>query len=314
MEFNPNMKMAALVEADYHLLPVLERLGVTESFAEMTVGEMCDRNGLDTDTFVLICSVYSSEEYRPAFGLLKKGHITDVLRYLHKSHEHYSNNALVDLAGSIEELIAPCPLPQQKVIWKFFSDYKLELDRHFDFEERHVIPYVQSLLVGKRREDFTIDNLEKMHTDVGEKLSDLKNLVMKSLPPECDPSRRISLLHLIFELQMDLSRHTRIEDSVLVPMVRLIENPRSVAPAYESGPADGLETDAGELSGREKEILVCVARGMMNKEIADRHNISVSTVITHRKNITRKTGIRTVAGLTVYAILNGLIDINAIEL
>ena len=63
-----------------------------------------------------------------------------------------------------------------------------------------------------------------------------------------------------------------------------------------------------ELSAREKEILVCVARGMLNKEIADRFHISIYTVITHRKNITRKTGIKTVAGLTVYALLNNLID------
>ncbi len=68
-----------------------------------------------------------------------------------------------------------------------------------------------------------------------------------------------------------------------------------------------------ELSAREKEILVCVAKGMLNKEIADLHNISIYTVITHRKNITRKTGIKTVAGLTVYALLNNLIDVNSFE-
>ena len=68
-----------------------------------------------------------------------------------------------------------------------------------------------------------------------------------------------------------------------------------------------------ELSAREKEILVCVARGMLNKEIADRFHISIYTVITHRKNITRKTGIKTVAGLTVYALLNNLIDPASVE-
>lgn len=67
-------------------------------------------------------------------------------------------------------------------------------------------------------------------------------------------------------------------------------------------------TDREELSSREKEILVCVAKGMLNKEIADKYNISIYTVITHRKNITRKTGIKTVAGLTVYALLNNMID------
>lgn len=74
------------------------------------------------------------------------------------------------------------------------------------------------------------------------------------------------------------------------------------------------ETDNYDLSLREKEILVCVAKGMLNKEIADFYNISIHTVITHRKNITRKTGIKTVAGLTVYALLNNLIDSSSIEL
>ena len=66
--------------------------------------------------------------------------------------------------------------------------------------------------------------------------------------------------------------------------------------------------DDVELSKRETDVLVAVAKGMMNKEIADLMNISIHTVISHRKNITRKTGIKSVSGLTVYALLNNLID------
>lgn len=72
-------------------------------------------------------------------------------------------------------------------------------------------------------------------------------------------------------------------------------------------------SEGGELSAREKEILVCVAKGMLNKEIADKLCLSIYTVITHRKNITRKIGIKTVAGLTVYALLNGLIDMSTVQ-
>ena len=63
-----------------------------------------------------------------------------------------------------------------------------------------------------------------------------------------------------------------------------------------------------ELSEREREILVAVARGLTNREIADQYFISIHTVISHRKNITRKTGIKTIAGLTVYALLNNMIS------
>ncbi|MBR5385558.1 MAG: response regulator transcription factor [Bacteroidales bacterium] len=87
---------------------------------------------------------------------------------------------------------------------------------------------------------------------------------------------------------------------------------RKLRSAVESQ-QDSPRAEGEELSSREKEILVSVAKGMLNKEIADQYNISIYTVITHRKNITRKTGIKTVAGLTVYALLNNLIDINSIE-
>lgn len=87
---------------------------------------------------------------------------------------------------------------------------------------------------------------------------------------------------------------------------------QKIAVVMKAAPAD-QKGDGEELSSREKEILVCVAKGMLNKEIADHFNISIYTVITHRKNITRKTGIKTVAGLTVYALLNNLIDMNAME-
>ncbi len=63
-----------------------------------------------------------------------------------------------------------------------------------------------------------------------------------------------------------------------------------------------------DLSEREKEILTSVAQGLTNKEIADQYHISVHTVVSHRKNITRKIGVKTVSGLTVYAILNNLIS------
>ena len=68
------------------------------------------------------------------------------------------------------------------------------------------------------------------------------------------------------------------------------------------------KSDDVELSKREIDVLVAVAKGMMNKEIADMMNLSIHTVISHRKNITRKTGIKSVSGLTVYALLNNLID------
>ena len=66
--------------------------------------------------------------------------------------------------------------------------------------------------------------------------------------------------------------------------------------------------DSIELSNRETDVLVALVKGLTNKEISDKLYISVHTVITHRKNIVRKTGIKSVSGLTVYALLNNLVD------
>ena len=78
-------------------------------------------------------------------------------------------------------------------------------------------------------------------------------------------------------------------------------------------PGDGESSRSNyELTKRETAVLVELAQGKTNKEIADALNVSVHTVISHRKNITRKTGIKSVAGLTVYAMLNNLIDESAL--
>ena len=70
------------------------------------------------------------------------------------------------------------------------------------------------------------------------------------------------------------------------------------------------KNDVNELSVRERDILIAVAKGKANKEIADEFNISIYTVISHRRNISRKLGINSVPGLTVYAIMNKLVDIS----
>lgn len=305
--FSANMKAAELVEQNPGLLKVLSRLGITGSLGERTVSEVCVQHGLDSDTAILLCRVYSSPDFVPASDDLRRCSVADVLRYLHASHDYYLQKALESMAASIEHLIEPCGKPQQQVIWDFFAEYKLELRSHFEFEEGKVIPYVRNLILGRQDPSFSIDDFEENHSNIDEKLSDLKSIVLKSLPHECDDDGRIDLLTFIFGLRDDLRSHTYIEDNILVPMVRLLENPlRGDARQKE----EESSADRGaELSEREKEILVCVAKGMINKEIADRHNISVNTVISHRKNITRKTGIKTVAGLTVYAILNNLIDL-----
>ena len=78
-------------------------------------------------------------------------------------------------------------------------------------------------------------------------------------------------------------------------------------------PAKEAPDDKLELTDREKLVVKCIAKGLTNKEMADQLFLSPHTIITHRKNITRKLGIKTVSGLTVYALLNNIIDIDEVQ-
>ena len=233
---------------------------------------------------------------------IEKDRLRDILDFLRKGHRYYMDIMVPNLASSLERMTAPCREYQRQMFWKFFSDYKEELLNHFSYEENVVFPYIEAMLNDENGGQYSIGEYEQNHSNVQEKLDDLKNLITKYLPAECRQEDANQVLDDLYALELDLGKHTFIEDDVLIPAATRLE--QQMTPPRE---------ESEELSAREKEILVCVAKGMQNKEIADTCNISVYTVITHRKNITRKTGIKTVAGLTVYALLNNLIDLSNIE-
>lgn len=81
----------------------------------------------------------------------------------------------------------------------------------------------------------------------------------------------------------------------------------------EMSSEDGADDEQQTLSSREKEIVVCVVKGMTNREIADKLFLSTHTVITHRRNIARKLQIHSASGLTIYAIVNKLVDLSEIS-
>jgi regulator of cell morphogenesis and NO signaling len=104
----------------------------------------------------------------------------------------------------------------------------------------------------------------------------------------------------LWHTEQDFSDHCAIEDNILRPaLMKTLPNTPSQTERQET------ET----LSERERDVLIQLVNGLSNKEIADQLCISVHTVITHRKNITRKLNIHSTAGLTIYAIVNKLITI-----
>ena len=290
LSFSPSMKMADLLEKDASLLGVFARMGLSFGYGDSTVEEVCRAAGIDARSFLVICKVYAQSGWRPGPEDLEGVDNGVIVTYLSRSHDYYVNVALKDLAADIGRMMFPCEEAHQKVIWKFFSDFKEELTKHFEYEETKVFPFVDDPAAR-----IALGSYEEDHSGVEETLEDLRNLVMTHLPASADQQEAFKVLSGINSLEADIRRHILLEETALEG--RTPEEP------------EGDDT----LSPREKEILVCVAKGMLNKEIADANNISIHTVITHRKNITRKTGIKTVAGLTVYALLNNLIDINSVE-
>lgn len=277
-----SMRMAELLENEPSLLGVCMRMGFSFGYGDATVAEVCRRDGTDPETFLMICKYYSQDSYRPTDEEIENADLSVVVKYLSLSHSQYLNVELKELASSLGRMIVMCRDETQRIIWKFFSDFKEELNKHFKYEEGYVFPNVGN---------HTFEISEEDHSGVEETLEDLKSLVMKHLPEEADQQEAYRVLSIINSLQDDLRKHISLEETVLERRKKETEEDNT-------------------LSSREKEVLLCVAKGMINKEIADVLNISIHTVITHRKNITQKTGIKTVAGLTVYALLNNLMEIN----
>lgn len=221
--FNTGMRVSDVIDVNFHLLRVLPRIGLDLKYVAMPISEACAKCGIDAATFTLICNVYTFNDYFPSSDTLEQASIEDIVKYLHNSHSSYTGMALKSLSESLDNLIAPCNEKQKQIVLKFFRDYENELRSHFAYEEENVFPYINSLIESGEYSGYSIEKFEEHHGNIDEKLEDLKNIVMKYLPAECDNGMRIKVLMSIFHLQEDMKRHTYVENSVLVPMVTRME-------------------------------------------------------------------------------------------
>ena len=195
-----------------------------------------------------------------------------------------------------------------KLIMDFYDAYAAEVRKHMKYEEDRLFPYINSLLEGVREEAYNIDAYAKHHGMADVKLKELKNIIIKYLPG--DSLRNNMLTATLYDLYNNeewLQLHAKVENEILVPVIKNMEMNISTAPEV----SDAEEGGENALSPREREVVSCLAMGLSNKEIASKLNISINTVITHRKNIATKLSIHSVAGITIYAIVNNLVDINS---
>lgn len=161
---------------------------------------------------------------------------------------------------------------------------------------------------------FTIVGELEEVTHLEEKMAALRPDVVLLNPSIIDFHRRNSLKSLFPDTILLAILYSHIEHDVLKQfngVIDIYDDPTKIINRLTEAVSEGAteENNAdNDLSEREKEILIAVAKGMMNKEIATLHNISIHTVISHRKNISRKTGIKSVSGFVVYALLNNLLE------
>lgn len=146
------------------------------------------------------------------------------------------------------------------------------------------------------------------------KLQELKNIIIKYYTPAEGTSSDLlcNVLFSLYNCEADLRAHCDMEETLFFPAVARLED--QVAATAKDTPVEKEEPAPENLSEREKQIIACIVRGMTNKEVAAQLFISVNTVLTHRKNISRKLGIHSVSGLTIYAIVNQIVKVEEIEL
>ncbi len=308
-------KMITLIKDNYSVLQALSSFGINLGFGDKTVAETCEMNGVDCHTFLAVVNFTIND-----LAISEEDDLISVptlLHYLEASHRYYLDFQLPFIRRELEESINEQDALGHLML-KFYDEYAQEIKRHMKYEEKTLFPYVQSLIDGKPIPDYNVEMFSKHHDSADKKLRELKLLIIKYLPSDAHLNSKLTAtLYDIYNNEDWLHQHAEVENHIFTPAIRRLEKKlkqddvtKNISTMVFKGGQDNLDA----LSDREREVIVGVVQGLQNKEIADRLFISVNTVITHRRNIARKLQIHSPAGLTIYAIVNGLVDISSVKL
>ena len=304
-------KMISIIADNYDTLQSLGRFGINLGFGDKTVREVCEHQQVDTYTFLAVVNftINGSREFDQE--LLS---IPTLLHYLKASHDYYLNfqlpfirKQLVD-ALDVNDSLA-------KLIIKLYDEYAQEIHLHMEYEEQTVFPYVDHLLNNQVDENYDIGTFSKNHSKIDVKLRELKNIILKYLPSDMRHNNQLTAtLYNLYINEEWLLNHAMVEDYLFIPAISYLERKFKQNDVSVKISKMISQENSEQLSEREKDVVICIVQGMSNKEVADHLFISVNTVITHRRNIARKLQIHSPAGLTIYAIVNNLVDISSVKL
>lgn len=305
-------KLFEMICSDYQLLNIISRFGMNLGFGEKSIEEICEENSIDCNTFLAIINFTKNNGEN--IWHLNEISLQTLCDYLKQSHTYYLDFLLPTIRRKLIEAIGA--LPENEVaslILKFYDEYCIEVKKHLKTEDKEIFPYVEKLIRGEiiPANNYTEDITALHRRPLDQKLSELKKLIIKYFKSDKNNHLVNSVLYDIFLLEEDLISHSKLETKLFLEEIKKLEN------KYKENPSLVLKKKSENdtlLSEREKDVIICIVKGLSNKAIAEKLFISINTVTTHRRNITKKLNIHSSAGLTIYAIMNKLVDIKEVKM
>lgn len=301
-------KMIDLIGDNYSMLQGLSAFGIRLGFGDKKVHEVCREQGVDCYTFLAVVN-FLINGFRPKEADDRIS-VKTLLAYLQASHRYFLDFQLPAIRSKLEVSLQGGDA-LALLILRLYDEYAHDIQLHMRYEEKTLFPYVEALLRGEQTSGYNVDIFSKHHSDTTGKFQELKNIIIKYLPHSGLANNQLTAtLYDIYNNEEWLLNHSNVEEVLFVPAIRSLE--RRVRDEDVSARLSSMirQADPAEsVSEREREIIMCLVQGMSNKEIAARLFISVNTVITHRRNLSRKLQIHSLAGLTIYAIANNMLEI-----
>jgi regulator of cell morphogenesis and NO signaling len=227
--------MSDLVQSDFELLAVLQRLKIPFGFKEKSIKTVCQEQKIDLNFFLNLARWYHERDFFPGETLMNHP-VKWLVKYLRSTHSCYVEYHIPRIE---DEIVRMESLDQSgghnmQLMLKFFREYISEFTTHIQLEEEKIFPYILSLEENLEKEKpdaeflktargYTIKDFLKEHSDIEEKLVDLRNILLKYLAPPSDNCLFTNVLIEIFRLGNDLNDHTILEESVLIPQVIKLE-------------------------------------------------------------------------------------------
>lgn len=223
---NADTQMARLIADNYLLLTVMSRFGIRVGFGEKSVREVCAEVGVDTETFLDIAA-YIADRRLPERTRYSDTELTErvksMLLFLRQSHEYILNYLMPAIRNKLLRGINLSTADVSFLILKFFDDYCRQVRLHMEGEEQTVFAYVETLLAGKRPGDYSVETYSASHNEVSSSLTELKRLILRYCPATADVNLLNDALYDIYRCEEELESHCAIEDDLLVPIVKQLE-------------------------------------------------------------------------------------------